>query len=437
MAESENGADARIGDTILEFREKFKDGGLLLEGKVIPKKPVRKMLWLFRQVKDTRSQKKIMYPMPEIIMAAFVAILAGADMFTDIYNFCDVNRKWLAKNFMIKSGIPSHDTFRRVLSLIDPQQLQKATVTFLMESVKIIKKACKIKEAPVRQLCVDGKTACGTGRLKGLAKEVKPLQTLHVYDRTDGICIVSTAISSKTNEIPVAQQILGTLDLRKSIVTFDAMNTQRKTIEVVVGQNGDYIGALKENQPGLLQETESFFTPARLARIEFGGKGFFETKEKLHNKIESRKYYLSTNVGWLVQLPDWAKLRSLVCYKLRTEDVNSGKVTEETRFYISSITDVELCAEGIRGQWAVEVFHWYLDTNYFEDDDGTVDKVAFQNKSLLRKMSLTLTKFIAPIKKVSVRSTRKIIGWNVDIIIQSFCILDEDSLIEALANVKV
>jgi predicted transposase YbfD/YdcC len=436
MVESENGAQPRICDTILAFREKFK-GGLLLEGKTIPKKPVRKMLWLFRQVKDPRSQKKILYPMPEIIMAAFVAILAGADMFTDIYDFCDANRKWLAKNFMINSGIPSHDTFRRALSIIDPAQLQKATVAFLMESVKMIKKACKIMQAPVKQLCVDGKAACGTGRLKGLANEVKPLQTLHVYDRSDGICIVSEAISDKTNEIPVAQRILGTLDLRNSIVTFDAMNTQRKTIGVVAERKGDYIGALKENQPDLLRETESFFTAARLARIESNGKGFFETKEKLHNKIESRKFYLSTNVAWLVQLPDWAKLKSLVCYKLRTEGINSGKVTEETRFYISSVTDVELCAEGIRGQWAVETLHWHLDMNYFEDDDGTVDKVAFQNKSLLRKMSLTLTKLIAPIKKKSVRSTRKIIGWNVDIIIQSFCILDEDSLVEALANVKV
>jgi predicted transposase YbfD/YdcC len=369
-------------------------------------------------------------------MIAFLAVMAGAATIADIAMFGVAKEKWLKKYFGIEHGIPSHDTFRRVLSIIHPEQLQRATVAFLLDNIKLMKRAFNIKEG-TKQYCVDGKTARGTGRLKGCEREVKQLHTLHVYDRSDGICLVSQEVGDKTNEIPVAQSILKLLDLKGSIVSFDALNTQRETIAVIVGQKGDYVAALKGNQPDLYNEVLSFFTPARLERIKSAGTNYIEVKEKQHSRIEVRQYYLSKNVSWLMQLQDWPGLKSIMYYSLHTEDVNTGKTTDEKYCYISSITDAELCADAVRGHWSIEnQLHWHLDVNFLEDSTEIIDRAAFQNFSLLNKMALSLLKLIAPIQKCSVRSTRKCVGWDIDILVRTFRMLDEDMLADAVLNVK-
>jgi predicted transposase YbfD/YdcC len=369
-------------------------------------------------------------------MVAFLAIMAGAATIADIEMFGRAKEGWLKKHFGVRHGVPSHDTFRRVLSLVCPEHLQAATVSFLAGNMKLLKRAFGFGDG-VKQICVDGKTARGTGRLAGTANEVKQMHTLHVYDRSDGICLVSKEVGGKTNEIPVAQGVLKLLDLKGSIVSFDALNTQRGTVAVVVGQGGGYVAALKGNQPELHSEVSSFFTPALLKRIESGGRNFFVVKEKLHNRVEVRKYYLSKNVSWLVQLADWPGLKAFVYYSIHTEDINTGAVTDASYCYISTVTDVELCADVIRGHWSVEnQLHWHLDVNFLEDATEIIDRTAFQNFSLLNKMALSLLKLVAPIQKVSVRSARRCLGWDMDILLKAFRMLDEDMLAEAMLNVK-
>jgi predicted transposase YbfD/YdcC len=427
---------AKIENTIILFKEVLDGHKLSLPGNGVPRKPIRKLIQFFQTVEDARMQGKVLFPLHEILMVAFLAIIAGAGTIADIAMFGQANEKWLKANFKVKHGIASHDTYRRLLSLIHPDQLQTATVSFLLDNIKLMKRAFNIEDG-VKQYCVDGKTARGTGRLKGTEREIKQLHTLHVYDRSDGICLVSKEVGAKTNEIPVAQEVLKLLNLKGSIVSFDALNTQRNTIAAVVGQKGDYVAALKGNQPELYQEVLSYFTPSVLKRIEKGAANFFVVTEKKHSRIEVRKYYLSKNISWLVQLEDWPGLKALVYYSLHTEDINTGAKTNEKYCYIASITDVELCADVIRGHWAVEnQLHWRLDVNFLEDSTEIIDRFAFQNFSLLNKMALSLLKLVAPMQKQSVRSTRKLVGWNTDILIQAFRMLDEDMLAEAVLNIK-
>lgn len=427
---------AKVENTILMFKEMVSGYEITLPSEGIPRKPIRKLIRFFQTVEDARLQGLVSYPLHEILMIAFLAVMAGAGTIFDIAMFGSSNAAWLKENFGVEHGIPSHDTIRRVLSLIHPAQLQAATVSFLLENIKTLKRAFRIEDG-VKQYCVDGKTARGTGRLKGSEREVKQMHTLHVYDRSDGICLVSKEVGEKTNEIPVAQEILRMLDLKGSVVSFDALNTQRETVAAVVGQKGDYVAALKGNQRELYQEAASFFTPSLLRRIETKGTNFIEVKEKKHNRIEVRRYYLSTNVSWLVQIEDWPGMKSLVYYSLHTEDVNTGKTSKEIYCYLSSLTDVELCADVIRGHWAVEnQLHWHLDVNFLEDSTEIIDRASFQNFSLLNKMALSIFKLIAPIQKLSVRSTKKYIGWNIDALIKAFRILDEDILADAILDVK-
>ncbi len=421
------------------FSEKIKSTELSLLGEDIPKKPIKRLLKLFKTIEDIRLERNTVYPLHEILMIAFFAILSGANTWTDLEEFGKAKKKWLRRFMILDYGIPSHDTFRRVFALIDPEHLQEATTEFLINNMKLIKRAFKISNDGLRQYCVDGKEAKGTGRNPGLEKDkIRNLQTLHIYDLSDGICLVSKAIDTKTNEIPTAQEVLKTMQLKDVVVSFDALNTQRETVAVITEQKGDYIGALKGNQEGLFEEVESYFTPKRLQQIRDRIKTYYETKEKAHNCIETRQYYLTRNIDWFYDKDAWAKLKSFICYIKTTENIRTGKKTTERRYYISSLTEVETCADGIRGHWSVEnKLHWHLDANFDEDDNMTIDRNAFQNFSLMNKLALSLTKLASKILKKSVRATRNITGWNIDTTIKIFCAFDEDILTQALMNVPV
>lgn len=421
------------------FSDTIRKTGISLPSEDIPKKPIKRLLNLFKTVEDVRLERNTDYPLHEILMIAFFAILSGAKAWTDIEDFGNAKEKWLRRFMTLEYGIPSHDTFRRVFALIDPEYLQKATTTFLIDNMKIIKRAFKIKTDGLRQYCVDGKEANGTGRNPGFDEDkIRNLQTLHIYDLSDGICLVSKAIDVKTNEIPAAQEALRAMQLKDVLVSFDALHTQRDTIAVIVKQKGDYIGALKGNQDGLFEEVGSYFTPKRLQQIRDKKETYYETKEKAHNCIEKRQYYLTKNIGWSYNKDAWEKLRSFICYIKTSENIRTGKITTEKRYYIASLTDVETCADGIRGHWSVEnQLHWNLDTIYEEDDNMTVDRNAFQNFSLMNKLALSLTKLASKILKKSVRATRNITGWDIDTTIKIFCAFDEDILTQALMGVPV
>lgn len=421
------------------FSDTIKKTGILFPDDDIPKKPIKRLLNLFKTVEDTRLERNTYYPLHEILMIAFFAILSGAKSWTDIEDFGTARQKWLKRFMAMECGIPSHDTFRRVFALVDPEYLQNVTTTFLIDNMKIIKRAFKINTEGLKQYCVDGKEANGTGRNPGLEKDkIRNLQTLHIYDLSDGICLVSKAIDEKTNEIPTAQESLRNMQLKDVVVSFDAMNTQRDTVAVIVKQKGDYIGALKGNQEGFFEEVASYFTSKRLQQIRDKKDTYHETKEKAHNCIETRQYYLTRNTDWFYDKDAWAKLKSFICYIKTSENIRTGKRTTEKRYYISSLTDVETCADGIRGHWSVEnQLHWQLDTNFNEDDNMTVDRNAFQNFSLMNKLALSLIKLASKILKKSVRATRNITGWDIDTTIRIFCSFDEDILTQALLSVPV
>jgi hypothetical protein len=129
-------------------------------------------------------------------------------------------------------------------------------------------------------------------------------------------------------------------------------------------------------------------------------------------------------------------LRSFICYDKSTEDLVTGEKTNERRFYIASLTDVELCADSIRGHWGVESLHWHLDSNFSEDDNSTMDKNAFNNLSSLNKIALSLYKLMQPtLKGYSIRTLRQAFRLDCEKMFSALLILlDEDLLREAVVS---
>jgi predicted transposase YbfD/YdcC len=268
--------------------------------------------------------------------------------------------------------------------------------------------------------------------------KVANLQTLHCYDISNALCQHSVPISGKTNEIPVAQGLLGNMQLNNCVVTFDAMNTQKDTVKAIHGSGGDYVGGLKGNQYTFFREVALFFSDDEMKKLCKKGKSYRSYSEKAHNRLEKRSYYMTTDINWFADLALCANLKSFICYDLETEDLATGKTTAERRYYISSLTDIELCSDAIRGHWGIEnQLHWYLDAVFLEDDNSTMDKNAFNNLSILNKMALTLLKLIQPAYKRGLRGIRKSFGWDlIQGLVTMLSLLDEELVAEALAKTK-
>ena len=220
---------------------------------------------LFCDVTDFRLSARTKYPIREILLVAFTAVLSGFTDYEEIEAFGNMKLRFFRRFYPFSNGICSHETFLRAISLINTATLQKATVEILDDLMRCIESALQpadkgdapdSEEEEYRQICVDGKANRGTSRCLGTEKEKRNFQTLNIYDRSTGICLSSSSIPEKTNEIPESQRLLNIMDLNKCIVTFDALNTQKNTCRIIINRKGHYIGGLKGNQPGLLQDAK-------------------------------------------------------------------------------------------------------------------------------------------------------------------------------------
>jgi len=428
---------AKMNRFIFEYKECIKNIGITPNDALPSKAVIRRFVRLFKDVDDSRLKGMIDYPLSEILLIAFLAILGNASKWAEIEDFGKAHLRWLKKFLKLKNGIPSHDTFRRVFALIDSVQLQTATVSFLIENMNLLKKSLGVKDSGYRHICVDGKEEKGTGRKYDTDEKIRNLQTLHVYDASNDICLFSQPIEEKTNEIPVAQEILKNMQLKGCIITFDAMHTQKETIRIIAECKGDYVGGLKGNQGTLLVDAERTFSTETRKKLKESTESYYETSEKAHGQVEIRRFYLKKAVHSINGDVEWKNLRSFICYEKYTYNIITKKEKTELRYYITSINDIELGADAIRGHWEVETgFHWYLDASFKEDENTTMDKTAFNNYSLINKMALSLCKLVRPLMgNRSIQRLRKSFGWNMEdslsILLNNF---DEDQIKKALEN---
>ena len=421
---------------IAKIREAIKKIHFDVRTERVPKIVLKRIVSVMEEVRDSRVQASIDYPLSYILLVSFLAVLSGAETWVDMETFTEaykVKLNGILPQFK-RIGVPSHDTFRRVFGIVSTDELQAATSLFLVQEISRLKRALGIENKGIRHLSLDGKEQKGTGRKYGTNQKVSNLQTLHCYDVTNGICLHSIPIGEKTNEIPVAQKLLLSMQLKNSVVTFDAMNTQKDTVKIIVEGKGHYVGGLKGNQQLFHEEVSLFFSDDEKAVIRKKGVNFRSYTEKAHNRIEKRSYYLTTNVKWFEEWGKWAGLKAFICYVIETEDLVSGKTTREQRYYIASLTDVELCADAIRSHWGIEnQLHWHLDATFSEDDNTTMDKNAFNNLSIMNKMALSLLKVVQPAHKVGLRLIRKKFGWDlITQLTHMLNLLDEGQIEQAL-----
>lgn len=401
-------ADFRGSHTV---RIKDVDG----EGQV---RVLRKILKLLDGVPDARVQGRITYPLGDLVLMLFLATLADSDSCLGAVDFWNHNAR-LYKRLFGRETIPSHDTLRRVLAIIRPDDLNGMLVGILARSDAAIRKALKLPSPEKRIVSVDGKQLRGTGRKADTAQEIRDLQVLNVYEQDSETCLYSEAIESKTNEIPHAQDILAKMNLTDAVVTFDAMHLQTRTVGIIADGKGDYVGGLKGNQGKASEFARALFTQDNLEKLKAAEGCHHMTSEISHNQLEQRSFFLypltqSEKKGLFA---DWKKAHALVCMSKHMVHNVTGKQTDEVRYYLTSLKDVADAAHCIRSHWNIEnSLHWALDTVFHEDDMALSDRNAALNQSILNKACLALyakmSNLIGGTQKISKKRLRKIFGWD-------------------------
>ena len=216
-------------------------------------------------------------------------------------------------------------------------------------------------------------------------------------------------MDEKTNEIKAIPDLLDELNIKGTIITTDAMDTQTAIVEKIRQKRADYVLALKGNQGNLLEDVRLYFSDS-----EFPGKSVYKkTVEKARGRTEKKEYWQTDDITWLGQKKEWKGLKMIILSQDTISEEGKEKKTEE-RYFISSLPlGIEEIARAVRGHWMVESYHWHLDVTFREDGNHTLEKQASYNLNIVRKLSLNVLKLIeVGSKALSLKKKRYAIGTN-------------------------
>ena len=360
-----------------------------------------------KRLNDSRVEYKIKHKMSDIVMITLLAILANADTWEEIYQFAISHEKWLKTFLELPSGIPSHDTIQRVIAIIEPSILYTSTVKYLMNIIDNLSKPNNEKDVK----SMDGKTINGSSRSELTTDKVTPTNVMSIYSHDYGMSIIQDFIKEKSNEIPTGPELIKQLNLSDSIITADALNTQKDTVNAIVKSKGDYVLALKANQGTLYQEVSEYFHDEGLLK----DLDYYTELEKSHSKIIKREYYMTNDISWLTNYKDWNKLKAVGYERKTIESANNNKNIEERFIIVSFNNNIEVFADAVRKHWGVENnLHAPLDIVFREDENTTLEKNGARNLSILRRIALNIIKIIQCFYNKSLKLIRYMISMNTE-----------------------
>ena len=357
---------------------------------------------------DTRHQGYTLHSLEEILLIAIFALLSNCNTYKEIELFIKVHYNWLIRKLKLDNGIPSISTIRRVISIINPKELEILCNEVFFKYINNKENIYSDNDLIITDIySLDGKTANGS-EVNTVNDTIKKINSMSAYSIKYNKTLATEFIDSKTNEIPTCPKLLARLDIKDAIITFDALNTQEKTISYIHKNKAHYVVPVKDNHKDFSEELSSYFHDLKLLK----NCDKYVTNEKAHNKIERREYYFTNNIEWIMNKTKWAGLKSIGYIKKYVND----KLVEE-RYFISDIDSkyIEQLSKVIRSEWQIENnLHWYLDTVFKEDSNKSYIENSQKNLNIIRKFCLAIIKQIKDEYNLSVNSVRQILGMNFE-----------------------
>jgi len=353
----------------------------------------------FSNLEDPRDSTKARHKLLDMIAISVAAVICGADDWVSIAAFARAKEEWLRKFLDLSNGIPSHDTFGRVFSLLAPQAFEACFRSWVNA----------VREAVAEEVvAIDGKSV---RRSHNRGAGLGPLHMVSAWATDNRVVLGQVATEAKSNEITAIPRLLELLVLKGCIVTIDAMGCQSKIAEQIVAAGGDYVLALKGNQGTLADEVEEAFIDADAKDYAGVDSQLVETTERDHGRVETRRYRTLGSLEGVPRSALWKGLNMIGMVESQREV--DGKMSIEYRFYIGSIgTDATRFARAVRSHWGIENdLHWSLDVAFREDESRLRDPRARENFAVLRHIALSRLKNDKR-EKMGIKNKRLKAGWD-------------------------
>jgi len=360
------------------------------------------ILRFFMDLPDPRAGNTI-HKLHDILVIALCAVICGADGWAEVEVFGNAKLVWFKTFLDLEHGIPSHDTFGRFFSRLNPDAFERCFVAWTRTVAQTI---------GGRLIAIDGKSIRRSFEhawdKSGMAHLVS------AFVDANRLVFSQVAVQDKSNEIDAIPRLLGLLDLQDATVTIDAVGCQKEIARQIKEAGGDYILAVKENQPMLHAKVSKLLDEAILEDFEGMNHDSIESSDDNHGRIETRRVWVTDEVNHLGPLrEDWPGLASLGVVE-STREVLAGKTSVDRRYFISSLKDVdaEQMAAAVRGHWSVEnKLHWQLDVSFREDERRIRKDHGAENYSRLCRIALNLLKQERSVK-IGVHGKRLKAGWD-------------------------
>jgi predicted transposase YbfD/YdcC len=291
----------------------------------------------FADLPDPRVNRTKKHRLDDILGITLCAVICGADSFEEVERFGDAREGWLRRYFSLPNGIPSHDTFNRVLAALDRKKFAECFGRWMAElstatglkAIAIDGKACRAAEGDTFSGC---------------------LHLVSAWATENGLALGQVAVEDGSHEIAAIPELLRVLDLKGALVTLDAAGCQTQIVEQIRTQGGDYLVAVKGNQPSLQKAVHAAFD--RACEAEFADCSMAAGVEGGHGRHEERYVTVISDPEGLPG--EWKDVRAVVVVG-RERQVKGAANASTTHYYITSLRcGAKKMAGYVRGHWGVE-----------------------------------------------------------------------------------
>lgn len=371
------------------------------------------LVLVMEDVKDPRGRQGRRHLLASVLSIAVLGCLCGCDDAEALQDWAEKEEDWLTDYLELQWGVPSQDTFLRVLAAVDQSEFRWAFHRWVQNALP--------KAVAADQIAVDGKTARRSGDKSAEAKAVHMVSALACNAK---VVLAQMPTASKSNELNAIRALLRILELKGSLVSIDAIACQTDIAERIVERGGDYLLCVKENQANLREQLVEAFDATSLKptqNVDLLGPPEHEIStgsDAGHGRIETRTVtVIHAFEDWIDAATRlrWKGLQTLIRVDSKREHEGTGKLQMEKRYYISSrrLTASEANLH-VRTHWEVEnSLHYVLDVSFGEDGYRARKQNAAANFIVIRHFALNMIRSFEG-DKLSVPRRRRLCDYKTD-----------------------